>query len=563
MAEQKLMKAHQDLSDFGNRILTEARTELYIAMRFMGRALDSLGYTMDLRTQSIGTDARTIHYNPTFVFHLFIESPQKLDRLYLHIVLHCIFRHMFTMDQYEDEELWGLAADIQVESVLDSMDYDLINRPAYPFREQWYERLKAECKVLTAERIYHYLSQINLDFDTRQLLIQEFHRCDHQFWQKLNEKDESRSSKPDSQQDSNPDGKAGKNQDGQSGNNQEEQQGNNQDGAIPPELMKDMQSPEGSSQDNGESQRDSNQKGDGSGGGTENSEDKSGQNDKNRNAQDNRKSQDDQNRKSQDGSKSQNKSGNPGTGLMKEISKEELDDNWKDTAERLKTELETFGADASDETGSLAWVLAAQYRKETDFREFIRKLTIVREETRVDPDSFDYGYYNYGMEVYGNMPLIEENEFCEDRRISDLVIAIDTSASTKEDQVQKFLNETAAMLRNRANFFKKIRVHILECDDQVQRDVILSDPEEIEEYAENFQMKGGYGTDFRPVFKYVEELRKKREIPDMKGMLYFTDGYGEFPDRPTDYETAFVFDPLADINDKDVPDWAMKLYIKD
>jgi len=554
MAEQKLMKAHQDLSDFGNRILTEARTELYLAMRFMGRALDSLGYTMDLRTQSIGTDARTIHYNPTFVFHLFIESPQKLDRLYLHIVLHCIFRHMFTMDQYEDEELWGLAADIQVESVLDSMDYDLINRPAYPFREQWYERLKAECKVLTAERIYHYLSQINLDFDTRQLLIQEFHRCDHQFWQKLNEKDDSR--------------------------------GNNQDGAIPPELMKDMQSPEAPSQDDGESQRDSSQQGDGSGSGAGNSGDKypddrrdsrddqdeanadsgrngnsgkdaaSGQDDRNKN------SQDDQNRKKQNDSKSQNK-GNPGTGLMKEISKEELDDNWKETAERLKTELETFGADSSDETGSLAWVLAAQYRKETDFREFIRKLTIVREETRVDPDSFDYGYYNYGMEVYGNMPLIEENEFCEDRRISDLVIAIDTSASTKEDQVQKFLNETAAMLRNRANFFKKIRVHILECDDQVQRDVTLSEPEEIEEYAESFQMKGGYGTDFRPVFKYVEELRKKREIPDMKGMLYFTDGYGEFPERPTDYETAFVFDPLADINDKDVPDWAMKLYIKD
>ena len=45
MAEKKLMKAHQDLSDFGNRILTEARTELYLAMRFMGRALDSLGYT--------------------------------------------------------------------------------------------------------------------------------------------------------------------------------------------------------------------------------------------------------------------------------------------------------------------------------------------------------------------------------------------------------------------------------------------------------------------------------------------------------------------------------------
>jgi hypothetical protein len=81
MAEQKLMKSHRDLMDFGNRILAESRTELYLAMRFMGRALDSLGYTLDLNTQRMGTDARTIHYNPSFVFHLFIESPQKLCRL--------------------------------------------------------------------------------------------------------------------------------------------------------------------------------------------------------------------------------------------------------------------------------------------------------------------------------------------------------------------------------------------------------------------------------------------------------------------------------------------------
>ena len=182
MAKLERMRAHQDLIDFGNRILNEARTELYIHLRFMARALDSLGYTMDLATQSMGTDARTIHYNPNFVFALFLESPQKLDRLYLHILLHCIFRHMFSSDQYEDQALWDLAADIQVESVLDSMDYDIINRPAYPFREEWYERLRAECRVLSAERIYHYFHLNKPDLDTLQMLTLEFHKCDHQFW---------------------------------------------------------------------------------------------------------------------------------------------------------------------------------------------------------------------------------------------------------------------------------------------------------------------------------------------------------------------------------------------
>ncbi len=526
MAEKKLMKAHQDLSDFGNRILTEARTELYLAMRFMGRALDSLGYTLDLSTQRMGTDARTIHYNPTFVFHLFVEGPQKLNRLYLHIILHCIFRHMFTSDQYEDKELWDLAADIQVESVLDSMDYDIINRPAYPFREQWYEKLKAECKVLTAERIYNYFKLNNIDLDTRLRLHEEFYRCDHQFWKRLEDEDKDANASPEG----------------------------------------DVNPPENNSPENTDD-RDASD-------GDDSDESSSGADGRSDDRKDDRdasgRSQGDDGRESSGdapeaaGNSGENRKEDSGRRPpLQNISPEELSENWKDTAERLKTELETFSKDASDETGSLGWVLSAQYRKETDFREFLRKITVVREETRVDPDSFDYGYYNYGMEFYGNMPLIEENEFCEDRRISDLVIAIDTSASTKQEQVQKFLNETAALLRNRTTFFKQIRVHIVECDDQIQSDVTLYKPEEIEEYAGNFQMRGGYGTDFRPVFEFVEELRKKRELPEMKGMLYFTDGYGQYPEKQTDYDTAFVFDPLSDINDKDVPDWAMKLYLKE
>ena len=472
MAKLERMRSHQDLIDFGNRILNEARTELYIHLRFMARALDSLGYTMDLATQSMGTDARTIHYNPNFVFALFLESPQKLDRLYLHILLHCIFRHMFSSDQYEDQALWDLAADIQVESVLDSMDYDIINRPAYPFREEWYERLRAECRVLSAERIYHYFHLNKPDLDTLQMLTLEFHKCDHQFWKRMEDP---------------------------AGGGQPE---------IPEDLLNDTQTPPAAEPDPATPPKN-------------------------------------------------------GTGALARVDEAALDEQWKDTAERLQTELTTFGAEASDETGSLAWVLAAQYRQETDFRDFLEKLTVLREVTHVDPDSFDYGYYNYGMEVYGNMPLIEENEFREERRISDLVIAIDTSASTEQGQVQCFLNETAAILRRRTNFFQWIRVHLILCDDRVQEDIVLTKPEEIEDYAAHFEMKGGYGTDFRPVFQYVEELRAQGALPELRGLMYFTDGHGPYPTKPTDYQTAFVFDPWADIDDQAAPDWALKLYLKD
>lgn len=544
MAKLERMRAHQDLIDFGNRILNEARTELYIHLRFMARALDSLGYTMDLATQSMGTDARTIHYNPNFVFALFLESPQKLDRLYLHILLHCIFRHMFSSDQYEDPVLWDLAADIQVESVLDSMDYDIINRPAYPFREEWYERLRAECHVLSAERIYHYFHLNKPDLDTLQQLTLEFHKCDHQFWKRMEEQKgggqpeipddllDDASNPPGAPQPPSPDANAG--------------DPDADDSADPNADAPDAQDPDHPTP-------------------TSNAPDATGQ------------VSDDQ--KNPTASSSAPDAGNldtppaaepdpitppkNGTGALARVDESALDEQWKDTAERLQTELTTFGAEASDETGSLAWVLAAQYRQETDFRDFLEKLTVLREVTHVDPDSFDYGYYNYGMEVYGNMPLIEENEFREERRISALVIAIDTSASTEQGQVQRFLDETAAILRRRTNFFQRIRVHLILCDDRVQEDIVLTKPEEIEDYAAHFEMKGGYGTDFRPVFQYVEQLRAEGALPELRGLMYFTDGHGPYPTKPTDYQTAFVFDPWADIDDQAAPDWALKLYLKD
>ena len=544
MAKLERMRAHQDLIDFGNRILNEARTELYIHLRFMARALDSLGYTMDLATQSMGTDARTIRYNPNFVFALFLESPQKLDRLYLHILLHCIFRHMFSSDQYEDPALWDLAADIQVESVLDSMDYDIINRPAYPFREEWYERLRAECRVLSAERIYHYFHLNKPDLDTLQKLTLEFHKCDHQFWKRM--EDPAGGGQPEIPEDllndtqTPPDANAGApDADGSDATDTENPEN--------PAVASDTQTPPdanaGAPDADGSDATD-----------TENPDHPAAAS----NASDAGTPDSPPAAKPDPDTPPKN-----GTGALAQVDETALDEQWKDTAERLQTELTTFGAEASDETGSLAWVLATQYRQETDFRDFLEKLTVLREVTHVDPDSFDYGYYNYGMEVYGNMPLIEENEFREERRISNLVIAIDTSASTEQGQVQRFLDETAAILRRRTNFFQRIRVHLILCDDRVQEDIVLTKPEEIEDYAAHFEMKGGYGTDFRPVFQYVEELRAQGALPELRGLMYFTDGHGPYPTKPTDYQTAFVFDPWADIDDQAAPDWALKLYLKD
>ncbi|MDO5484769.1 MAG: VWA-like domain-containing protein [Sarcina sp.] len=228
----------------------------------------------------------------------------------------------------------------------------------------------------------------------------------------------------------------------------------------------------------------------------------------------------------------------------------------------MEAELLASGKEASQDRGSLDRILSISNRRRTDYREFLRKFAILREVTTIDPDSFDYGFYNYGLEVYGNMPLIEENEYREMNRIRTLVIAIDTSASCQEVLVQRFLNETAAVLRNIGQFFSSSEVHIIECDEHVQDEIVVRDISDLEKYAESFHVKGGFGTDFRPVFSYIEEKRRTGEIRDMEALMYFTDGMGIYPEKPTDYDTAFVFFNDEELDDSKVPDWAMKLYIR-
>lgn len=75
------------------------------------------------------------------------------------------------------------------------------------------------------------------------------------------------------------------------------------------------------------------------------------------------------------------------------------------------------------------------------------------------------------------------------------------------------------------------------------------------------RIRGGGGTDFHPVFSYVDALRSEKEFTNLKGLIYFTDGYGTFPAKKPDYEVAFVFID-DDYNDPEVPPWAIKLVLQ-
>ena len=74
-------------------------------------------------------------------------------------------------------------------------------------------------------------------------------------------------------------------------------------------------------------------------------------------------------------------------------------------------------------------------------------------------------------------------------------------------------------------------------------------------------IKGRGGTNFTPVFDLVEKLRKGGALKRLKGLLYFTDGDGVYPRRPTPYETAFVFTTRKAL-ERDIPKWIIPLCLE-
>lgn len=234
---------------------------------------------------------------------------------------------------------------------------------------------------------------------------------------------------------------------------------------------------------------------------------------------------------------------------------------WKDNRERMQTEMESFGSGEQSESGrDLLEQVRVENRERVDYRAFLRKFAVLREEVSVDPDSFDPIFYAYGMELYGNIPLVEPLETREVFRIEDFVIVIDTSMSCSGELVRRFLEETYSVLASTESFFHRVRIHIIQCDEKVQSDAVITSREEMQKYMEQFTIAGQGGTDFRPAFEHVSRLQKQREFRQLKGLIYFTDGKGIYPLKRPDYDTVFVFveDNYSDIS---VPVWAMKVVL--
>ena len=107
-----------------------------------------------------------------------------------------------------------------------------------------------------------------------------------------------------------------------------------------------------------------------------------------------------------------------------------------------------------------------------------------------------------------------------------IAIAIDTSASIKDSDLEIFLKEIESIMQT----FTSYKIILIEADFKIQNISIYRAMEPLKT-----TLKGGGGTDFRAVFEYLERLNEKFEL-----LIYFSDGEGRFPTNPPPIKTLWV-----------------------
>ena len=153
-----------------------------------------------------------------------------------------------------------------------------------------------------------------------------------------------------------------------------------------------------------------------------------------------------------------------GHSLWRMLSKGELAgirDVWEKAAAYTSRDAGNAGKRAGSEKGNRQEWYELQQKRRYDYRKFLRRFAVQREEVQLDMESFDYISYCLGLSMYGNMPLVEPLEYTEACKLEEIVIAIDTSSSCSREMVQRFFFFFYSMLSERENFFRKMNVYVI------------------------------------------------------------------------------------------------------
>jgi len=158
----------------------------------------------------------------------------------------------------------------------------------------------------------------------------------------------------------------------------------------------------------------------------------------------------------------------------------------------------------------------------------------------IDWRDFLYGYIaSYAKSTYSfnppNMKYLYRGIYLPSLS-SDLlriIVAIDTSGSVDETLLSAFLGEVSSVMQQYPNY----EIDLITADAKVQSHKVFLPGEALE-----YDVSGGGGTDFRPVFEFVDQ---QINYPTL--LIYFTDGEGTFPREEAAYDVLWVMPETKEV----------------
>ena len=504
----------ENIDKLAQDVLFLSRNTLALNLRFMDKPISMLDLQKAPKLNGVAVDGTCIYYDPIVVLRNFSEEQARIPRQYLHMILHCVYQH-FWVSSTVNKILWDLSCDIAVEYTIFDMAIPALEIKSAEIQQKAFQYFKKKVKYMTADMLYKYLLNAPLSEKQVYTFAEIFSADIHNIWY------QSKREKPKVSQNTEAEGNSKYSQDGQEGNLLDTD-----------ELQQPYTEANGNSECSQDCQEDD--------------------------LPDTKEPQQPYNGQDKDEEENEHNESKSELGQTGDTNSQ---CEWAAAARQMKVDLETFSRNHGKQTGALTQNLMAVTRERYNYTEFLKKFAVLGERMKLNDDEFDCIFYTYGMNLYGNMPLIEPLEYKDVKQIKEFVIAIDTSGSTSGILVQTFVKKTYSILKQEESFFKKFNLHIIQCDERIQEDIKITKQSEFDAYIANMQILGHGGTDFRPTFAYVDRLIADGEFSNLKGLIYFTDGEGTFPLRQPNYHTAFVFVDEGYINPS-VPPWAIKIVLQ-
>lgn len=193
---------------------------------------------------------------------------------------------------------------------------------------------------------------------------------------------------------------------------------------------------------------------------------------------------------------------------LSEVEQQEIESYWRDKIQVLKNSAEHDNKDKTQ--GNMPLGLSKEVEvflePEVDWRHALWKYV---GKTPVDFDDLDRRFLYRGLYLEGLLTEALEVSVC-----------IDTSGSVSQKLLDQFLGELKGIL----NAYPHVRCDLFFADTEIDG------PHEIKSIDEMPPVSGFGGTSFVPFFKYLEK-NNNNLMGANKVNIYFTDGYGDFPNK--------------------------------